>query len=409
MTVDRQRTLEWSLSALLFAAVLSLSLNRNFYTSSMTSLFLSLAMASALITLVMLRRSWRDLLWVAATAFVLAWIDYRIMHFPPMLMAGFSFVGLAALVVLGTAAIWAPRPDRKLLLYGFLPAVLFVASEYMASTLLDITEALHPKTLDLFLYSFDCSLHMQVSFLMGQLFLRHFWLYWACFVIYISLPLPLALVYAAQLRRRKEIAFQTMLAFLLTGPLGVFFYNVLPACGPVHLFGQAFPWHPLPLAAAAQMNVVPVLLKGARNAIPSLHMTWVLLVWWNSRGLPRWVRTIAAVFVVFTTMATLGTGEHYLVDLVVAFPFSLLVQAVCCYSLPFHAGGRRTAFLFGIFATLAWLGLLSFSTWLFWISPIVPWTMIAATITPSIFLWHRLGINRQEQQPVRAMAVGASA
>ena len=409
MNVDRQRILEWSLSALLFAAVLLLSLNRNFYTSSMTSLFLSLAMGSALVTLVMLRRSWRDLLWVAATAFGLAWIDYRILHFQPMFMAVFSFVGLAALVVLGTAAIWAQGQDRKLLLYGFFPAILFVASEYMATTLLDITEALHPKTLDLFLYSFDCSLHVQFSFLMGQVFFRHLWLYWACFVIYVALPLPLALVYAAQLRRQKEIAFQTMLAFLVTGPLGVFFYNVLPACGPVHLFGRAFPWHPFPIVAAAQLNVVPVLLKGARNAIPSLHMTWVLLVWWNSRGLPRWVRTIAAIFVIFTIMATLGTGEHYLVDLVVAFPFSLLVQALCWYSVPFDSGARRAAFLFGIFATLGWLALLSFATRLFWISPILPWTMIVSTIIPSILLWRGLGMIKQEQQPVRAMAVGASA
>ncbi len=409
MNVDRQRILEWSLSALLFAAVLLLSLNRNFYTSSMTSLFLSLAMGSALVTLVMLRRSWRDLLWVAATAFGLAWIDYRILHFQPMFMAVFSFVGLAALVVLGTAAIWAQGRDRKLLLYGFFPAILFVASEYMATTLLDITEALHPKTLDLFLYSFDCSLHVQFSFLMGQVFFRHLWLYWACFVIYVALPLPLALVYAAQLRRQKEIAFQTMLAFLVTGPLGFFFYNVLPACGPVHLFGRAFPWHPFPIVAAAQLNVVPVLLKGARNAIPSLHMTWVLLVWWNSRGLPRWVRTIAAIFVIFTIMATLGTGEHYLVDLVVAFPFSLLVQALCWYSVPFDSGARRAAFLFGIFATLGWLALLSFATRLFWISPILPWTMIVSTIIPSILLWRGLGMTKQEQQPVRAMAVGASA
>lgn len=409
MNFAQQRVLRWCLSALLFAAVLSLSLNRDFYASSMTSVFLSLAIASAFITLVILRRSWRDLLWVTATAFLLGWIDYRIMHFQPMFMAVFSFVGLAALTVLGTAAIWAQGQDRKLLLYGFLPAILFVASEYMASTLLDITEALHPKTLDLFLYSFDCSLHVQFSFLMGQVFASHLWLYWACFVIYVALPLPLALVYAAQLRRKKEVAFQTMLAFLVTGPLGVFFYNVLPACGPVHLFGAAFPWHPFPTAAAAHLNVVPVLLKGARNAIPSLHMTWVLLVWWNSRGLPRWVRTIAAIFVIFTTMATLGTGEHYLVDLVVAFPFSLLVQAVCWYSIPFHAGERCMASLFGIFATLAWLGLLSFATPLFWISPIVPWAMIAITIAPSILLWNRLGMNRQEQKPVRAMAAGASA
>src|SRR5208337_5691574 len=106
----------------------------------------------------------------------------------------------------------------------------------------------------------------------------------------------------------------------------------LPACGPVHVFGAGFPWHPLSTADAMRMAVVPIVLKGARNAIPSLHMTWVLLVWWNSRGLARWVRAIALVFVVLTAMATLGTGEHYFIDLVVAFPFSLMVQALCSYS-----------------------------------------------------------------------------
>jgi hypothetical protein len=31
-----------------------------------------------------------------------------------------------------------------------------------------------------------------------------------------------------------------MLAFLATGPLGVMFYNMLPACGPIHIFWPRF-------------------------------------------------------------------------------------------------------------------------------------------------------------------------
>ncbi len=118
----------------------------------------------------MIRRSWFDLLWVLTGSLFLAVLDFRVMDFHPVFMAGFSFVGMAALAVLGTHTIWAEGDERKLLLYGFLPAVLFVGSEYMASTLLDITERLHPKTFDLFLFSFDCSLRVQFSFLMGQLF-----------------------------------------------------------------------------------------------------------------------------------------------------------------------------------------------------------------------------------------------
>jgi hypothetical protein len=376
----------------------------------MQSIYLSLAIASALIVLVVLRRSLRDMGWVCAGALALVVVDYRVMKFAPSLMSIFSFLGMAALVVLGTRAIWARGENRKLLFYGFFPSVLFVASEYMAGTLLDITEALHPKTFDLYLYSFDCSLHIQLSFLMGQIFVKYPWLYHSSFLIYIALPLPLALVYAAQLRRKTDVAFQTMLAFLVTGPIGVLFYNMLPACGPAHLL-RNFPWYPLTWSAAHHLPVFTVLIPGARNAIPSLHMTWVLLVWWNSKDLPKWIRTIAMVFVIFTAMATLGTGEHYFIDLVVAFPFSLLVQSACSYSLPLRTGARRVAFLFGTFVTLFWFALLSFDTQLFWISPLLPWAMIVATVVPSVLLWHRLldAKEKTEEPAARLMAVGASA
>jgi hypothetical protein len=390
LPLRKKNILRLALNVLLFAAVLALTLSKDFYATTMASAYLSLALFSALIVLQMLRRSWLDLLWVLAGALTLAMLDYHVMGFKPMIMAGFSFVGMAAFSVLGTHTIWAESEDRKLLLYGFVPVVLFVGSEWMASTLLDITERLHPKTFDLFLYSFDSSLRVQISFWMGQVFWKWPWLREISLVFYIGLPLPLALTYAAQLRRVRSNGLVVMLAFLVTGPAGVMFYNVLPACGPVHVFGAAFPWHPLSTMEAMRMSVFPILIPGARNAIPSLHMTWVMLIWWNSRGLPRWMRGIALGFVWFTVLATLGTGEHYFIDLVVAFPFSLMVQALCSYLLPFRTGERRIAFLFGIFVTLLWLALLSFASRFFWISPAIPWAMSVATISASVFLWHRL-------------------
>ena len=209
-------------------------------------------------------------------------------------------------------------------------------------------------------------------------------------LFYIALPLPLALVYAAQLRLKYKSAFPVMLAFLVTGPLGVLFYNIVPATGPVHVFGPDFPWHPLLASQAMHLVLETIPVKGARNAIPSLHMAWVLLIWWNSKGLARWIRVIALAFVVFTVLATLGTGEHYFVDLVVAFPFALMVQSLCLYPLPFKFGPRRAAFLVGTFAALAWMALLSFATPVFWISPLIPWLLVVATISVSTLLMHRL-------------------
>lgn len=408
-SIIRKDAIRLGLTAALFAVILGLALNRDFYSDSMTSAFLSLALASALIILVMLRRSWFDLLLVATGALALAVLDYRIMDFQPLFMASFSFVGMAALGVLGTHTIWSEGDERKLLLYGFLPAVLFVGSEYMASTLLDITEKLHPKAFDLFLVSFEGSLHVQFSFLMGQFFWTHLWVRFVCLVIYIALPLPLALVYAAQLRKKKEAAFAVMLAFLVTGPVGVLFYNMLPAIGPRALFGTSYPFHPPAIADLMHLNVVPILRSGVRNAMPSLHTAWVLLVWWNSKGLARWIRAIAMVFVILTIMATLGTGEHYFVDLVVAFPFALMVQALCTYSLPFGSGPRRVAFLFGTFVTLIWMAVLSFTVGIFWVSPILPWASIVATVAPTISLWNRLVAAETQPEPVKARAAAATA
>jgi len=315
-------------------------------------------------------------------------------------MAAFSFVGLSALAVLGLRAIWAHDQDRRLLFYAFFPAVLFAASEYMASTLLDYTEALHRKTFDLYLYSFDSSLGVQFSFLVGQIFSRHLWLRFASLVVYIALPLPLALVYAAHLRLRSKLASPAMLAFLVTGPLGVLFYNMVPATGPVHIFGQDFPWHPIPASQAMHLVLQTIPVKGARNAIPSLHMAWVLLAWWNSKRLARWIRAIALAFVILTVLATLGTGEHYFVDLVVAFPFALMVEALCLYPFPFRNGPRRVAFLFGTFASLLWMALVSFATPLFWISPLIPWMMVAVTICLSAWLIQRLQNVEPASEPV---------
>jgi hypothetical protein len=410
MSLGRNRILSIVLTALLLAAILCLSISSDFYSSTMASDYLSLALFSGLIVLAILRRSWADLLWVLAAAAFLSQIDYRVMGFHPMFMAVFSFLGLGAFAVLGARMIWAEGDEFRLMLCGFVPLVLFVASEWVASTLLDITEKLHPKTFDIFLYSFDSSLRLQISFLVGQVLWKLPWLHLICIAFYLALPLPLALIYAAKLRQSEPKALAIMAAFLITGPVGVLFYNMMPACGPVHIFGQAFPWHPLSTAHVMQMKIAPVLVRGARNAIPSLHMTWVLLVWWNSKGLPRWIRGIAAAFVFFTVLATLGTGEHYFIDLVVAFPFSLMVQALCSYTLPFHAAQRRCAFLLGTFATLTWLALLSFATSFFWITPLIPWSMIFATVAGSVYLWHQLLQTGSEKLPaVRSMAAAAGA
>jgi hypothetical protein len=209
-------------------------------------------------------------------------------------------------------------------------------------------------------------------------------------LFYIGLPFPIALVYAGRAARLREKALPSFVAFLGTGPVGVLFYNLFPALGPVHLFLQDFPWHPLATRNVSRLFVEQVALHGAPNAIPSLHMAWVLLAWWYSRGLSLVERSITFAVALFTVLATLGTGEHYFIDLVVAFPFALLMESLCSFSVPWKDKFRAAAYIGGLLSVLGWLAALRYGTHSFWRTPLIPWTLCLSTVAFSLFLEQKL-------------------
>jgi hypothetical protein len=367
-----------ALTSLLVASALALGLSRQFYTEALVDGFFAFALASVLIIHLRILPSWLDVGLVSAGTLSLAFVDFEILHYPWKFVAWLSFLGLTSLVVMAARTIWTD--ERRLLISGWVPAALFVISDYFASAMLAWTGRAHPKTLDLYLLSFDGSLHVQLAFWVGQFYARNAWFHIISFIGYVALAIPIAVVYAGRLVRFRDRAFPSMLAFLIAGPLGIICYNLFPACGPHSLFGQAFPFHPLAVTDLPRLALEAVPIMGARNAIPSLHLAWTLLAWWYSRGLSRMERGIALTFLVLTAFATLGTGEHWFVDLVVAFPFALMIQAICAYRVSWKNPVRITAFVLGLAGTLAWFAALRYATKLFWTSPIVPWALVAATI-----------------------------
>jgi len=384
------RTTKVILTVSLLACGVWLGTNRQFYAQALASSFFAFALANVIIIHLRLLSRWMDAGWILAGTIALTLIDLKILHFQPALLVWLSFAGLSSLIIFGARTIWADQPDRKLLLIGFVPALLFVVSEYFADNLLHWTAAHHPKALDLYLFSFDSSLGIQIPMVMGQAFSNWPWLRLVALLFYLGLPIPISLIYAGRVLRDREKAIPAAIAFLATGPIGMIFYNLFPALGPVHLFLRGFPWHTLTVSQAARLFVEPMVIDGPPNAIPSLHMAWVLLVWWYSRGLSWWERSIAMLFMFFTVLATLGTGEHYFIDLIVAFPFALMIESLCAFSLKISDLRRVIAFGFGLAGTLGWLVLLRHSTHFFWISPALPWSFCIATVIFSLFFERRL-------------------
>jgi PAP2 superfamily len=374
------RPIQAILVSVLAACAALFATRRGFYVEALVDPFFGLALASILILHLRIRPRWTDASIVGLLTLALAFVDFRVFHYPARLSAWFSFVGISSLLVLGAACARANQKDRRLLAYAWFPAVAFLISEWFAPAMLGWIQAAHPKTLDLYLLSFDASLHIQLSFLFGQLLASWPWLYKVSLFFYVGMPIPITLVYGGRLARFGSQAFSSMLAFLITGPAGILFYSIFPACGPAHVAHGYFPFHPLSISQTARLLLEPIPITSARNAIPSLHMAWTLLAWWYSRGLSWSERSIAFVFLAFTVLATLGIGEHYFVDLVVAFPFALMIEAICAYQLSWTDSRRLAAAGLGLGGVLLWLLFLRFANRLSWTSPVVPWVLVIATI-----------------------------
>lgn len=370
------------LSGLVVATVLALDVNHLFYVSAIASAFYPYIFASVIFMHLRLRFRWVDVAGILLLGVLLALFDLFVAHpgGTVYVVTWVSFMGMASLAVMGLRAVWLDGEQRRLILLALIPGILILASNHFAGYLHKWTEGAHPNALDLYLYSFDSSLHVPIAFLAGQAYAKWTVLGDVSFIFYVGLPFALALVYAGQAARLRGKAIPIFIAFLIAGPIGGIFYNLFPALGPIHLFADRFPWHPLTTDQARRLLLEAVPIPGLRNAIPSLHMGWTLMAWWYSRGLSIPERVLAFLFVALTAFATMGTGEHYFIDLVVAFPFVLFLQALCTVSLKWNDSRRFMPFLYGLLACLAWLAALRWLTHVFWYSPLIPWACCTATI-----------------------------
>ncbi|HEY3939486.1 MAG TPA: phosphatase PAP2 family protein [Bryobacteraceae bacterium] len=109
-----------------------------------------------------------------------------------------------------------------------------------------------------------------------------------------------------------------------TGHCRLYSVPDLPGRRPAYRFA-AFPKF-APALAEAPLHAA-LLPPVARNAMPSLHIGWTVLCCWNVWPLGRMMRLLSIVFLAATAMATIGSGQHYAIDLIVAVPLCVAVQA----------------------------------------------------------------------------------
>ncbi len=323
------------------------------------------------------------------TGLLLAAAFALVVHFPRTgnwIIAGASVLamgGLAAFLMLGWRWIWADASQRRQTWAMFAPAAGLVFFVFSAQRALSLANLLYPKTYDLYLYVVDGSFGFQPSFIAGRAMAASYVVRAACLLAYLSLPFVMALVYALRMPKGVERPSWDVITLLMAAGLGGWaLYNVVPATGPIYVFRNMFPWQVLPYHSLSRLFLeqIPVDPDSPRNAIPSLHLAWLVLLYWSAKELSRSLRIFLAVYFALTLLATLGTGEHYFVDLVAGLPFALFIQALVSPGLKVALSRRAIAASTGLGLTFGWLMLVRYAAKAMLVSRALPWSLVAVTI-----------------------------
>lgn len=329
-----------------------------------------------------------DLAWCTLGSAVVAGLNIGFLGRPPLMVdIALGYCGLGTLAVLGIKAVWAEEDEREQLKHLLMPSLAMVFMVLASQNLLAIPSLVTSKTYDVYAFVVDGSLGFQPSFLAGQFYIHHRAIFEFGQITYYGLPVAMAIVYALQLKYKLANQWHVLELLFAAGFVGYLLYNIFPAGGPIYVFTNIFPDHPLPLEALRriQVELVPVGLKFPRNAMPSLHMTWAILLWFCCWRLPRVIRWTALAYVLVTVLDTMGSGEHYFIDLVVAVPFSVVMQGVCAGSVPFRSW-RAAAVYGGAAITAAWLLVLREWPRIFLVSPALPWACIVISTVASLYI-----------------------
>jgi hypothetical protein len=236
-----------------------------------------------------------------------------------------GFLGIGATQLLIARWIWASPANKRQALCQLGQACIVPVLVAGSMVAVAVAARLTPQTYDPVIYAFDTRFGTPPSWAVAALFQHYPWLFTSCIFVYNSLPLALSTCLALQWRARTNpFDVDVGLAVLVLGVVGFMLYQLCPVSGPIFLFPSDFPSRVPALLQAAQSKLPPV----PRNGMPSLHVAWALLLLWNLRR-HRVLFFASAWYALWTILATLGSGQHYLADSIVAPALVLAVQAGC--------------------------------------------------------------------------------
>jgi len=293
-------------------------------------------------------------LWFFIAGFIVLYFARKTVALERLILASAENFALLMLIVFLARKLFATS-DRFNEKIAFTSAALgLLLGQIGIACLVFMTVDDLPYVYDPVLYRFDDMLGLGWTNVFGIIVSESHLFKKFCLIAYAAPTYWIILGAISEARHNKARQTTLMLQFLLSSAFAYPLYHLMPALAPAYFFGHLFPNH-LPPVQTVPDHFVSAPAATLRNTVPSLHATWALLVFLALRNSPFWHRVLGFVLVIGTLFATLGFGEHYAVDWVVACPFVAFVRGTCAFSVPMQNVARQYAIVSGLALISLWV------------------------------------------------------
>lgn len=295
-------------------------------------------------------------------------------------------------LILNLIKIIIDKKNKDSQLY-FLLTFIFLFMGFATEAALIMSKVIYPLTFDVLIYKIDAAFFNINIPIINFYEKSHPLVLTAITEVYSLLSIFLFLVVALFIRESKHDKYHIVRVLVVPFGLAFICYSIIPLTGPIYAFGtQYFPLN-MPNSNELLPNTIFV-TPAARNAMPSMHLTGALLIFLLTAALNKKIYFYASILFLFlTAYATLALGEHYVLDLVVALPFSAFIGIGLANPDNFVFKNKKVTTLWvgaGITFTLWMLILLTSAEWLsnnlLFVQVFAIWSVLIATILFSIYI-----------------------
>jgi hypothetical protein len=227
----------------------------------------------------------------------------------------FTNPAIIGTVALFLAVVWMIRDQkdktRPLLVFALTLNLFF---GFLLTVFMSREGGLLPWKFDHVLYCIDQALGIPAAAIARPL--EGFWRIPLIVMYQLMVPMMIFWFFVTRSGNPRASVVLAYVAELIAAPI---LYAIFPACGPIYAFGAQ--WLNPPAVTATAVKLV-----GMPNAFPSLHLGTAFVFVLLAPGRLR--RAVSLAFLAATVLATLATGEHYVIDLIAGLAFGCFAANV---------------------------------------------------------------------------------